>query len=451
MRRFLLASSLLVGASAAAFGQVTTGGGGPGVGTGTSSGVINAGTATFSANVSQFIGTDGTLQGQIFGSSNAVDYFQWAGGRATLGPTFACLSTTDTSVICNYAAKGSGGHFFGNDATGALFSILNTGITSGAAAAEGLGSINAAAGVFDAGVRIGATNFSVFTTPGTATFAFPAYATQVCYLIQGGGSSGADGHAQTAGTGASGGAGGSGGGTIPWTCVPASSLTSPVTVTVGSGGASPSTDGSIGNVGTQSCFGINFCVGGGGAPSGGAQNVSSASGAAGSIRGVGPSASGATAGTGVAGTLGSSGTSGGVAGTSGLMSSTGGNGISTGAAGSAAGFTELGAGGGGGGGGLASTQVALNGGNGGAVLNYSTPTGGVAGTNNGDAAALTCTHDRPGMGGGGGASSATATRGGNGAGGCDGGGGGGGGDAPSGQQFGIGGPGGNGIVLATWR
>lgn len=294
---------------------------------------------------------------------------------------------------------------------------------------------------------------STFSPAGSYTFSFPSYATSVCYLVQGAGSSGANGHAQASGTATSAGAAGSAGALVPisgFKCVPASSLTSPVTVTVGAGGASPSGDGANGNPGGVSIFAGDSAFGGG-VSSGGAAAANSASGASGSVLGVGHSASGTTAGTVTATNYNIAGSAGATAG--GTFAFGGGSGAGSGSAGvigNIGGASITGASGGGSGGGLAAVQVGLNGGAGGIVGTSAQATGGISGTNNGDAPANTCLHASPGLGGGGGGSQ-VATRGGNGATGCDGAGGGGGGSAGTGQTPGVGGAGGDGLVLAYWR
>jgi hypothetical protein len=277
------------------------------------------------------------------------------------------------------------------------------------------------------------TSIQEFTSPGTFTWTKPAGAKLVYVLAYGGGGGGGSGRRKSSASAASisgGGGGGAGGRTELW--IPAVSLGSTETVTVGAGGAGAAaqttddTDGLDGSNGTDTTFGSWLRARFGGLGYGGkAFSAALAGSSGGSLL---ESAAG------------------------GLFSYTGNGGQGNTqfpGAGQRGGYIP---GGGGGGGGFLSVSLfyaGAEGGRGGAFQTTSTATsggGGTAGTasGNGGNGANANTYFVGGSGGGGGgASNTTAGAGGNG--GYPGGGGAGGGGG-SGVNSGAGGSGGNGYV-----
>jgi hypothetical protein len=300
-------------------------------------------------------------------------------------------------------------------------------------------------------VPYGLTNtqdVQTFTSSGTWTAVSSAYKS-VCIDIGGGGGGGGSGAQVASLTNTSGGAGG-GGGIYKHQCYTASQITSPQTVTIGSGGAggaatSGTGSGNPGVFGNSTTFGsLAYAPGGGGGAAGAAGTASGGGGGG----GLGTGTTGTTSG-GAGGGFGA-----GAGGTNGAGISAGGAGgggegnLGTGVAGSTAGDSYSGGPGGASGGGL-SAASAFNGGNGGVtgtVLSNSRAIGGAATGANGNNGA-----NVPGIGcgqsGGGGGSNASGTGGNAGTSGlCAGGSGGG---ASVGAASGAGATGGGGFVVVT--
>jgi parallel beta-helix repeat protein len=260
-----------------------------------------------------------------------------------------------------------------------------------------------------------------FTASGTWTA--PAGAKSLFVTCVGAGGGGGSGRRGAAASIRCGGGGGGGGG-ITRVSVPASAVSSPVTVTVGTGGAGGTaiavndTSGNAGATGGNTTFGSFVRANGGGGGAGGTATSGTAGAAgAGEVSGATGGGASATGGTGVA----SSGTASGTAG-------------------------------GGSGGGITSADVASAGGTGGTsitVQNVAASGGVVDGATPGNGNSKTAGSALPGCGGGGGAGSITTTAQTGGTGGSYGAGGGGGGASVNGNSSGAGGAGGDGMCLVV--
>jgi hypothetical protein len=282
-------------------------------------------------------------------------------------------------------------------------------------------------------------NVQLFTSSGTWTAANPNYKSvrAIGFGAAGGGGSGAK---TASGTASSGGGGGGGGGSFDTTWN--SGLTSPQTVTVGTGGTGGtgvSTAGAGNNGGSGGATTFNNVLAGGGGPGfGGAVGANSYGGGSGSWQGS--SANQYAPNAGVNGGFGSAGANAYASGTGG-----GGAGGTNGAAGSTGGLSYNGGPGGGCGGGISTTPAAFSGGSGSAnQWNNSFPAPGTAGNPGTGGAANDST--AAGTSGGGGGSSITGNGGAGGAG-STAAGGGGGGSCIGTFTSGAGAGGGNGLVL----
>lgn len=70
--------------------------------------------------------TDGSVQFEIGDVTSGDSHWKVEAGASNGGPVLAAKSDTDSNVPCNYAAKGTGAHYFGNG-NGNLFAILDSG------------------------------------------------------------------------------------------------------------------------------------------------------------------------------------------------------------------------------------------------------------------------------------------------------------------------------------
>ncbi len=365
-----------------------------------------------------FDGTTATIN--ALNLTNALSVANGGTGQTTAVAAFDALSPTTTK-----------GDLIANNGTDNVRVPVGTNgqvLTADSTAASGVAWAAAGGGISSADIQ-------EFTSVGSSTWTKPTGAKLVYVLAFGGGGGGSAGYKRSTSfpaSAAGGGAGGGAGGRVElW--IPASSLGSTETVTVGAGGtggASQTTNDTSGNAGTS------------GAVSSFGSWINARPGIFGNFGNSLSAASGGAGGGGLAETA-----------TSALYyAPSGGNGggFTGGAAGSSGGYRP---GGGGGAGSFPGNNTTANpggaGGTGGGLLTTSTTTstgGGTAGAANGNGGngANASTYFVGGSGGGGGGSS-TTTAGTGGNGGYPGGGGGGGGAGHT-VNSGAGGNGGNGYV-----
>ena len=427
-------------------------------------------------------GATTATQFTVSDTASAVNYWQFT-GAATGGNPSVQVTGSDTTVNMIMSTKGGGAiafrsygltntqlRIYGSNV--AINNLAVTGTTTGVApylSAEGtdtnvsLNLVTKGTGTLQInGTAWQKTKITTFTSSGTYTPSSGCVA--IALLVVGGGGGGGFGGSYAAVGGGSGGAAGGGGGATLAT-IPLSAITTPVTITIGSGGAGGQsgvtpTGGTIagqGALGGITRFGTYFYGGGGG---GGAPGIATtASGGGGAAWGVNSQGGFGTnaAGGASANSLGGAGGFG-IAGTAGAASTAqvgGGGGGGCGATGvatsgaNAASYTSIA--GGASGGGFSAAGVAQVGAGGGGAIVYPTSVSFPSAGQNGVMSSFVTMNSAAASGAGGGGAGTSGsggtngTAGGSGAGGS-GGGGGGAGDSTNSLVGGNGGSGGNGYV-----
>ncbi len=291
------------------------------------------------------------------------------------------------------------------------------------------------------GAALSSPKVSVFTASGTWTK--DPSASQV--EVWGGGGAGGNGGVTATATVVSGGGGGGGGGGKRRALFRAVDLPASIAVTMGAAGARGVGNGVAGGQGGTSSFGTLLRAFGGGGGAGGSTTAAGGGGGAGDNN-PGGNASGATAGA-AGGTFGAAGGASGAAGGSERVGGGGGGGVAVGGGGQAGGYAAEAGGGGGSGAGISAANATFAGG---ATPLFNTSGSNAGGVNPGGAgsAPAAFAYGQPASMGGPGGSSSTTVAGGAGASGQPPtGGGGGGGAARTGQNGGLGGLGGTGLVI----